>query len=275
MSTLEQIQEAQSPKPAAAGASAIRAAGLELAFLSHQGSQLISHNVLGGVDLDVEPGRFVSIVGPSGCGKTTLLNVLAGLEEPTGGMVEIGGAAPRIGRPDVGYMLARPALLPWRTVEANVKLGLELQHRTENRTTAEEIAYLLARVGLESSGKSLPGKLSQGMRQRVALARTFALNTPFLLMDEPFAALDAQTKLVLEQLLLSLWEESRKTVVFITHDLYEALALSDEIIVFSRCPAEVKEHMDVPLGRPRDLEVLQTNPDFHGLYMRLWNALRE
>jgi NitT/TauT family transport system ATP-binding protein len=224
------------------------------------------------VSLRVAPGEFVSIVGPSGCGKTTLLNLIAGLIDVQEGSIAVAGKAPRAGRHDVAYMLARDSLLPWLDATGNAEFGAEIRDvpRASRRAKAQE---LLERVGLKGFENAYPKALSQGMRQRVALARTFCLDSPILLMDEPFGALDAQTKLQLEEVLLSLWTRERRTVVFITHDLSEAVALSDRVVVMSARPGSIIADIRVDLARPRSVRALQRDPHYHELYAEIWSKL--
>ncbi|WP_397475019.1 ABC transporter ATP-binding protein [Pusillimonas sp.] len=228
---------------------------------------------LSNVNINIPHGQFVSIVGPSGCGKTTLLNLVAGLfDEPHSGDVSILGDSPKISNPNVAYMFARDCLLPWRTALGNASYGMELRG-IDKETTQSKAMSILASVGLRGFEESLPKALSHGMRQRVALARTFALDSPILLMDEPFGALDAQTKIVLADVLMSLWQKERRTVLFITHDLAEAIALSDRVIVMSARPGRIVKDVTVDLSRPRSSRALQNEPRFHELYTELWNSL--
>lgn len=224
------------------------------------------------ISLTFAPGEFVSIVGPSGCGKTTVLNLLAGLIKVQTGTVSIFGKPPKAGRHDVAYMLARDCLFPWLTAEKNAEFGAEIRNvdRASRRGRARE---LLEAVGLKGFEDSYPKALSHGMRQRVALARTFCLESPLLLMDEPFGALDAQTKLQLEDVLLALWMKERRTVVFITHDLSEAIALSDRVIVMSRRPGRVIADIRIDLPRPRSVSALQKDPAYHRFYSQVWEKL--
>jgi len=226
--------------------------------------------------LTVRPGEFVSIVGPSGCGKTTILNLLAGLLPPKSatGQVLIGAGVPEAGNQNVAYMLARDALAPWRTALSNAELGMEIRGvpPAERRSRA---AGLLRQVGLESFESAFPKALSHGMRQRVALARTFGLSSRILLMDEPFGALDAQTKLQLQEVLLGLWQNERRTVVFITHDLSEAIVMSDRVIVMSARPGRILANIPIDLGRPRSVRALQSDPHYHELYAKVWTKLEE
>jgi NitT/TauT family transport system ATP-binding protein len=214
-------------------------------------------------------------VGPSGCGKTTILNLLAGIVQPIGsGTIHINGESPEIGSSDVAYMLARDSLLPWRTALGNAGFGLEARGKDKNYCN-KKATYMLAEVGLKDFANAYPKELSHGMRQRVALARTFALDAQLLLMDEPFGALDAQTKLQLEDLLLVLCHQYQHTVVFVTHDLAEAVALSDRVLVMSSRPGKIIADIDINLPRPRSIRELQKSEKFHELYSILWTYLEE
>ena len=227
------------------------------------------------VSFSLAPGEFVSLVGPSGCGKTTILNLLTGLlHEEHEGDVRVLGKKPRSGNPDIAYMLARDSVLPWRTALGNAAFGMEVRGvaRPERQARALE---LLKQVGLGDFADKYPKALSHGMRQRCALARTFALDSTVLLMDEPFGALDAQTKLTLEDVLMDLWSAHRKTVVFVTHDLAEAIALSDRVIVMSARPGRMIADVPVDLPRPRSVRKLQTDHRFHDLYAQLWGLLEQ
>jgi NitT/TauT family transport system ATP-binding protein len=227
------------------------------------------------VSLTVQSGEFVSVVGASGCGKTTLLNVLAGLEPKQPGDVEVRGAEPSSGRSDIAYMFARPALLPWLSVLDNAALGIAIRG-VAKRERRERALELLRRLKLSGFENAYPRQLSQGMRQRVALARTFAIDAPVMLMDEPFGALDAQTKLLLEQELLTLYESSAgRTVIFVTHDLAEAITLSDRVVIMSRRPGRIAHEIRIPLPRPRSVVELQSSSDYHELYRTIWQALME
>lgn len=207
------------------------------------------------VDLAIPSGQFVALVGASGCGKTTLLNMIAGLIRPTEGEVRIAGQLPVLPDLNVGYMFARDALLSWRRADRNVELPLEVRGWPKDKRR-ERSHQLLKTVGLEGREKHFRLQLSQGMRQRVAIARTLAADPDILLMDEPFAALDARTKLVLQSEFLRLWENTgegaeRKTVVFVTHDLTEAALLADRVIVMLPHPGRIAEDRMIELPRPR------------------------
>src|SRR6266576_3232284 len=212
------------------------------------------------LNLSIESGRFVSLVGPSGCGKSTLFNVIAGLLQPTEGRVLIDGedATGTIGR--VGYMLQKDLLLPWRTVLDNVILGMEIQGKPL-RAARERALPLLQRYGLAGFEYLYPNALSGGMRQRAALLRTLLFDTDVILLDEPFGALDAQTKLQMQEWLMQLWSDFKKTVVFVTHDVEEAIFLSDEVHVMGTRPGRVIASIPVPLARPR-VRGSTLSPDF-------------
>ena len=227
-------------------------------------------SVLRGIDLDVSDGEFVAIVGHSGCGKTTLLNVVAGLVPASSGDAYVSGRGPRAGRSDICYLLARDALLPWRSVLRNVEFGLELagMKATERRSIAGTI---LEEVGLAGFGGYYPSALSQGMRQRASLARGFAVDRSVYLMDEPFSALDAETRLLLHGQLLRLWEKRRRVVLFVTHDIAEAVLLADRVIVLGS--GRIVADIPIPLERPRSAESLQGEEAFHTLYRDVWSTL--
>ena len=200
-----------------------------------------------GIHLKLMPGEFVSLVGPSGCGKTTILSIIAGLLQPTQGEVRVNGRPVEGPSPEVGYMLQQDYLFPWRTIMDNVMIGLELTGRmTEaaRRNTSE----LLKEMGLAGSGGLFPQQLSGGMRQRVALVRTLATDPGLLLLDEPFSALDYQTKLQLEDLIVETLRERNKTALLVTHDLSEAIAMSDRVILLNRNPGRIHQIFDIPLN---------------------------
>jgi NitT/TauT family transport system ATP-binding protein len=229
------------------------------------------------VSFDVAAGAFVAIVGPSGCGKSTLLNVAAGLRTPAAGAVTINGVPLTGLNRDATYMFQQDALLPWKDVRDNVGLGLVLAGASR-LAAASRADEWLARVGLSAFASHYPAQLSGGMRKRVAMAQNWILDRPIVLMDEPFSALDVHTRQRMETELLSLWDEgwSRRTVLFVTHDLEEAIALADDVVVLSAGPASrVVARYAVPLERPRDLMELRTTPAFIELYKRTWSVLRE
>jgi ABC-type nitrate/sulfonate/bicarbonate transport system ATPase subunit len=216
-----------------------------------------SFQALAPLTLSIPSGRFVSLIGPSGCGKSTVFNIVAGLLRPTAGRVFIDGddATGTIGR--VGYMLQKDLLLPWRTVVDNVILGMEIQG-VPLRQARQRALPLLRRYGLGGFEQVHPNALSGGMRQRAALLRTLLFDTDVMLLDEPFGALDAQTKLHMQEWLLALWSDFGKTVVFVTHDVEEAIYLSDEIHVMATRPGRLVETIPVPIARPRQRRVSLT-----------------
>ncbi|MEF8871939.1 MAG: ABC transporter ATP-binding protein [Haloarculaceae archaeon] len=210
------------------------------------------------VDFDVQAGEFVSIVGPSGCGKSTAFRIIAGLESPTEGDVRVGGVPVTGPGPDRGMVFQDDALFPWRTVAKNVAYGLEEVGPPEGFTIDERVDYCLDLVGLSEKADAFPKELSGGQRQRVGIARALAVDPPILLMDEPFGSVDARTKTTLHRELLDIWMETQKTICFVTHDIEEAVYLSDRIVVFSGGPGTVLDEITVPLDRPRD----RTGDDF-------------
>lgn len=228
--------------------------------------------VLDGLSLRAESGQFVTLIGPSGCGKSTVLNLVAGLQHPDEGLIRFDGvvAEQRLGR--CGWMPQRDLLLPWRTVLDNVLLGPEV-HRQSLSQAREEAQRLLPLFGLEGFGESYPAALSGGMRQRAALLRTFLTRSGVLLLDEPFGALDALTRASLQEWLLRVWHEFGYTVLFITHDVEEALFLSDRVYVLTERPARVCLELEVPLGRPRERE-MTLSLEFAALKQQLLEALR-
>jgi len=227
-----------------------------------------------GIDMVVEPGRFVAIVGPTGCGKSTVLNMAAGLMAPTDGTVT-GFGRPLVGlNRQAGYMFQQDALLPWKTVLDNVRLGPSMRGVSGKEAKREAISWL-KRVGLAGFEDRYPHQLSGGMRKRAAIAQTWITDPDVLLMDEPFSALDVQTRQVMENELLTLWQSSDKAVLFITHDLDEAIALADEVVLLSAGPASTivgRYHVDLP--RPRDLLGIRDQPEFVRIYSEIWSQLR-
>jgi len=233
------------------------------------------YRALDEISFVVPAGAFVAIVGPSGCGKSTLLNVAAGLVPPTSGRVRIGdGDLAGLNRAAT-YMFQQDALLPWKTVRDNVGLGLILAGRSRAEV-APHVDGWLARVGLTAFADHYPSQLSGGMRKRAAMAQNWIIDRGIVLMDEPFSALDVHTRQRMEGELLTLWESSKKTVVFVTHDLEEAIALADQVVVLSAGPASrVIARHPVPLERPRDLMELRTMPAFVEIYRAIWAVLRD
>ncbi|MEB8326024.1 ABC transporter ATP-binding protein [Dietzia kunjamensis] len=248
------------------GQNAVELKNVTVTFPSETG-----HNVV--VDdfsLTVEPGEFLVLVGRSGCGKTTILNLVAGVLEPTRGTVSVYGDRPANRRSILGYMFARDALLPWRTAVRNVELGLEIlgSPRGERRDAALE---MLKAVGLGDAAKRLPWQLSQGMRQRVALARTWVRKPKLLLMDEPFAALDAQTRNDAQQTFLEIWQGSRAAVILVTHDLHEALLLADRVVLLSE--GRILKDVRPSFSRPRDIDALARSEELTRMEAELRDLL--
>jgi NitT/TauT family transport system ATP-binding protein len=225
------------------------------------------------VTLDIARGEFFMIVGPSGCGKTTLLRIVAGLEGPTDGRIDI-DVASGSNRPLNSMVFQGDSIFPWMTVWDNAAFGLRMRKAPQSQIK-EVVGHYLDRTGLTKFADAYPHQLSGGMRQRVSIARAFANDPEILLMDEPFSALDAQNKLLLQEELLRIWEENKKTVMFITHDVDEAVKLGDRIMVMTAQPGRLKTLVPVPLARPRDVLELQTNPVFGELVHEIWSSLRD
>jgi NitT/TauT family transport system ATP-binding protein len=228
---------------------------------------------LNNFNLDVARGEFVSIVGPSGCGKSTFLNILLGLIEPDNGQMQLNGT--RITGPsqERAMVFQEFGLLPWRTVTANVELGLELKGIPAGQRLARA-NELIKLVGLNGFERHYPHELSGGMKQRVGLARALATEPEVLLMDEPFAALDAQTRDLMQAELLQIWERTQKTVLFVTHSIEEAAYLSDRVVVMTARPGRTKDVLKIHLPRPRDYEMRLT-PEFNEIKLRIWEVLKE
>ncbi len=227
------------------------------------------------ISLTAQPGRFTSVVGPTGCGKSTILNMSAGLLTPTEGTVTAQGHALKGLNSDAGYLFQQDALLPWRTAIDNVALALD--YRGERAAESRKVAAdWLQRVGLKGFEGRYPAQLSGGQRRRVAMAQMWITNPSLILMDEPFSALDVQTRLVMEGELLNIWGASGAATLFVTHDLDEAVSLSDEIIVLSAGPAStIVGRFEVPIARPRDLLEIKRDPVFQRIYSEVWDCLKE
>lgn len=225
------------------------------------------------VTLSFPAGSFNVIVGPSGCGKSTLLRMIAGLESPTSGDLTFDTSHTRGAKPSNALVFQGRSLFPWLNLRQNVSYGLRLQgmSRRERNGRADDLLQL---VGLRKFARSYPHQVSEGMRQRVAIARALAVDPDILLMDEPFGALDEQTRLLLQEELLRIWESTGKTVIFVTHSLDEALTLADTIIVMSAQPGTVRTAFNVPFSRPRSLAAVRSDPRFAELFTRTWEILR-
>jgi NitT/TauT family transport system ATP-binding protein len=228
---------------------------------------------LNNFDIDVTSGEFLSIVGPSGCGKSTFLNAVLGLVKIDSGDLKLGGRVVDGPGTDRAMVFQEFGLLPWRTVLNNVELGLELKGvpTQVRRDTSDK---LIEMVGLSGFEGHYPHELSGGMKQRVGLARALATDPDVLLMDEPFAALDAQTRDLMQVELLRIWQDSRKTVLFVTHQIDEAIYLSDRVMVMTKRPGRAKKIFDIPLPRPRDYE-MRVTPEFNDLKLQIWNELKD
>jgi NitT/TauT family transport system ATP-binding protein len=227
-----------------------------------------------GVNLTVGDGEFLSIVGPSGCGKTTLLKAVIGLLQPTAGQVMLDGEPVREVPPQAGLLFQADTLLPWARVVDNVEIGLKLR-RVDASRRAERATELIRMVGLEGFEQHYPGTLSGGMRKRTQLAQLLAYDPEILLMDEPFGALDAQTKIVVGRQFLNIWQQLRKSVIFVTHDLEEAIALSDRVVVMTSRPGRIKSEHRITLPRPRDFYEVRMSEEFRAIQLAIWRELAE
>ena len=252
-------------------APAIRLRGVTKSFGSGSSRYVAVQNI----EFDVRPGCFLSLVGPSGCGKSTVLNLVAGLTDPTDGAVEVFGERLRGVNRRASYMFQQDALFPWKTVLENITMGLQFRGKNAAEANARGSEWV-RRVGLSGFEQAYPHQLSGGMRKRVAMAQSWIVDPDMILMDEPFSALDVHTRQRMEGEILDLWAGSGKTVLFITHDLEEAIALSDEVAVLSAGPASriVARH-SVDLPRPRQLLDLKTEARFTELYRIIWSDLRQ
>lgn len=225
------------------------------------------------VDLTVEQGQFVAIVGPSGCGKSTLLNLVAGFEKPSSGTIEVNGRAVKSAGPDRAVVFQEAALFPWLSVWENVVFGPKMKGSTKDDYAKRAEEYIRL-VGLENFRNHLPHQLSGGMRQRVGIARTLVMEPELFLMDEPFGALDAQTRMDMQELLLSVWEERKRTVLFITHDIDEAILLADVVYVMTARPGKFRSNVNVELPRPRSMDQL-TEGKFVELKKHILSQIRD
>jgi NitT/TauT family transport system ATP-binding protein len=237
----------------------------------HFGGASKNVHALGPVDLEIPAGQFVCVVGPSGCGKSTLLRLLANLLRPSEGSIEIATDSTS-GRNLTSVVFQDYSIFPWRTVEANIRLGLDLG-RMKRSEANQRVALWIERLGLRGFEKAYPSTLSGGMKQRVSIARAWAVEPEVLLMDEPFAALDAQLRLVLQEELLTLWQAHQRTVLFVTHSLDEAILLGDRVLVMSARPGTILADLEVPFGRPRTSDIRGT-PEFAAFEQQIWSLLR-
>lgn len=258
--------------PTHAPALSLQAASCSFAAAGQPGGR---YTAVADVTLTVGAGEFVSVVGPTGCGKSTLLNMAAGLLAPSSGTVSVFGQ-PLVGiNRRAGYMFQADSLMPWRTALGNVMAGLEF-HGTPPQAAREQAQDWLRRVGLGDFGDRYPHQMSGGMRKRASLAQTLVLDPDIILMDEPFSALDIQTRQLMENEVLALWSEKKKAVLFITHDLDEAIAMSDRVVVMSAGPASRPiGEFSIDLDRPRDVAEVRTTPRFIALHNAIWAVLRD
>ncbi|MGW0586441.1 ABC transporter ATP-binding protein [Streptosporangium sp. NPDC002607] len=240
--------------------------GVERVFASG-GSSI---QALGPIDLDVRDGEFLCIVGPSGCGKSTLLRIIAGLLSPSAGEVSLRSTSGEA--PLTSVVFQDYSIFPWKTVEANVRFGLDIA-KIPAAVSEERVSRWLTRLGLADFASAYPSALSGGMKQRVSIARAFAVEPQILLMDEPFAALDAQLRQIMQAELLELWQEDRRTVIFITHNLDEAILLGDRVMVMSSRPGCVVAEFEVPFERPRSADIRRSS-EFAELEGEIWDQLR-
>ncbi|MEQ0561543.1 ABC transporter ATP-binding protein [Amycolatopsis sp. NEAU-NG30] len=231
------------------------------------------HTAVRDLTMSVQPGEFVAVVGPTGCGKSTTLSLVSGLQPPSAGRVRVNGHDVKSIPDGVGYMFQTDAVMPWRSVLDNVASGPRFRGVSKAEAREQAVDWI-ARVGLAGFEKYYPHQLSGGMRKRVALAQTLVTKPKILLMDEPFSALDVQTRALMQDELLRLWSGSGAAVIFVTHDLDEAIALADKVVVLTTGPATVKDVFEIPLERPRKVEELRLTEDFRKLYADIWESLR-
>jgi NitT/TauT family transport system ATP-binding protein len=259
---------------AASGVPALSFDDVGCVFLSGDGGKS-RYTAVGNTSLDIAPGEFVSVVGPTGCGKSTLLNLAAGLLQPSSGTVRVFGT-PLVGlNQRAGYMFQAEALMPWRSAIENVIAGLSFRGVAPDEARERGEAWL-TRVGLQGFGARYPHELSGGMRKRVALAQTLILDPDIILMDEPFSALDIQTRQLMENEVLDIWSAQKKAVLFITHDLDEAIGMSDRVVVLSAGPATHPiGEFAIDLPRPRDVAEIRTDARFVDLHAQIWSVLRD
>jgi ABC-type nitrate/sulfonate/bicarbonate transport system ATPase subunit len=225
------------------------------------------------ISLDIPYGEFVTVVGPSGCGKSTLLKVIAGLSTTSTGRIFYQGEELRGLNTKVGYVPQESKLFPWLTVEENVGFGLDSK-RYPRQQRERQIEQFINLAGLAGFEKYYPGQLSGGMSKRASIVRALAYEPAVILMDEPFGPLDAQTRMVLQDELLKIWEQKRQTIIFITHDLVEAVALADRVVVMTHRPGKIKDIIKVPMGRPRNIFEIHRQEGFDEAYEKLWNIFR-
>ncbi len=248
----------------------IRIEGVTKAFQTPDRGRLTT---LDNISLNVPYGQFITIVGPSGCGKSTLLKLIAGLTPTSGGRILYQGAEVRDLNTKVGYVPQESKLFPWLTLEENVAFGLDSK-RYSREERERQLKYFIALAGLAGFENYYPSQLSGGMSKRASIIRALAYEPPVILMDEPFGPLDAQTRMVLQDELLKIWEQKRQTILFVTHDLVEAVALADRVVVMTHRPAHIMDVIDVPMKRPRNIFAIHRQEGFDEAYTRLWDIFR-
>jgi NitT/TauT family transport system ATP-binding protein len=269
---LRQVGDPPAERPAVDPAFKVEITGLNHSFAT-RGKVT---EALCAVDLAVRAREFVALVGPSGCGKTTVLNCVAGLLRPTRGVVNYDGQPVTALNRRIGYLSQKDTLLPWRTAADNIRIAMELKCRPTSRAAADaKVEAMIDLVGLKGFERHYPAELSGGMRKRVALARTLIYEPEALLLDEPFGALDAQLRLIMLDQLQTLTQIRRITVLFVTHDLGEAISLADRVVVFSARPGRIRVIRDVPIPRPRDVFRVRFDPRFARLHEELWDQLKD
>jgi sulfonate transport system ATP-binding protein len=248
----------------------IQVDGVSKAFHTPSQAHLVA---LTDIELNIRPGEFVMVVGPSGCGKSTLLKLIAGFLPPSSGHILFQGDEVRGLNTRVGYVPQESKLFPWLTVEENVGFGLD-SRRFSRADRERQVSQLIKLAGLAGFEKYYPAQLSGGMSKRASIVRALAYEPPVILMDEPFGPLDAQTRMVLQDELLKIWEHKRQTIVFVTHDLVEAVALADRVVVLTHRPGTIKDVIQVPMARPRNIFEIHRQDGFDEAYGRLWNIFR-
>ncbi|QNQ64111.1 ABC transporter ATP-binding protein [Brucella sp. 6810] len=267
MSAYPKLVQSNEPHP-----TAIELKDVQISFRLADGGRF---DAVAESNLAVAENEFVAIVGPTGCGKSTLLNAVAGLLTPASGTVEISGQRLQGLNRKAGYLFQQDALMPWKTVLENVAIGLEIAG-TPKAKAREQAREWLNKVGLGTFGNRYPHMLSGGQRKRVGLAQVLIRNPKYLLMDEPFGPLDAQTRVIMGDLLLDLWSQDRKAVMFVTHDLEEAIALADRVVIMSAGPrARIMAEYRIPLARPREISEIRLDNQFHEIHREIWSALKE
>jgi NitT/TauT family transport system ATP-binding protein len=258
------------PSPTDRHSPAIELRGVTKRFRTPKGGVFTA---LRDVDLNIQPGEFCAVVGPTGCGKSTTLTLVSGLERPSAGTVTVAGQPVSGITPGVGFVFQQDAVFPWKNVLDNVAAGPRFRGQSRTKANAGARDWL-GRVGLAGFEDRYPHQLSGGMRKRVALAQSLINEPQVLLMDEPFSALDVQTRSIMSDELLSLWELTRPAVIFVTHDLEEAIALADKVVVLTAGPGTIKSVFQVDLPRPRRTQEIRFEPEFVAIYEQIWDALR-